>query len=653
MWNRLLGIALALLMAAGVTTTAAADAPRPDGRTYAVLVGVADYPSSPLPRTDVDARRIGEALQRHLPADRLEMALLLNGEATRANVTRALNDVAQRATERDEVIFFFSGHGSTEPDEPNGDEGDQLDETIELVDGSLRDDELARLLEGVKSRMAIVALDSCFSGGFLFDVANAPGRMAMFSSDEDLTSAVPSQEAGGWLSLYLAEALEGRADGAADGVAGQAQDGQLTALEIEMYVEERFGAQQRISASDPADRTVGYQRIDIKRTGVAPDSVFMNLGGPVVGGTERRMVFENRGLTLPGTRDFAALPRVDLPLTPGHTYVVETFELAGSTDTVLELRRQQGAAPSASDPVIAQNDDSGSGLASAVRWTADAPGAYYAVVHPYGPQTGGTFGLRLVELVESDSVTTHRDVLAEQTDLTLPGTMDLSALPTLELDVEAGATYVVETYDLAGRTDTVLELRRATGAAPSANDPIVAQNDDAGGTLASRLQWTASDSGRYHVVVRPYHESTGGTFSLRATAVRREHGAQPPTTRPPTTRPPTTQPSALVEHTAVTLPMSDDFSAMPTFPVTLDAGRSYTLETYDLVGSTDTVLELRRMQGAAPSPSDPVVAQNDDAGMTLASRIDHTATDSGAYYVLVRPYMAQTGGTFSLRVTAR
>jgi len=653
MWNKLLGIALALFVFAGLTTTAAADAPRPDGRTYAVLVGVADYPSSPLPRTDVDAQRIGQALQRHLPEDRLRMQLLLNAEATRANVTRALAEVAQQSTERDEVIFFFSGHGSTEPDETDGDEGDRLDETIELYDGSLRDDELARMLEDVKSRLAIVALDSCFSGGFLFDVANEPGRMAMFSSDEDLTSAVPSQEAGGWLSLYLAEALEGRADGAADGVAGQAQDGQLTALEIEMYVEDRFAAQQRISASDPGDRTVGYQRVDIKRTGVAPDSVFMNLGGPVVGGTERRVVFENRAITLPGTQDFGALPRVDLPLEAGHTYVVETFELAGSTDTVLELRRQQGAAPSERDPVLAQNDDAGDGLASAVRWTADAPGTYYAVVHPYAPETGGTFGLRLVQLVESSSVTTHRDVIAEQTNVQLPGTMDVSALPTLELDVEAGNTYVFETFDLAGSTDTVLELRRAQGAGPSASDPVVAQNDDAGGTLASRLQWTASDSGRYYVVVRPYHQSTGGSFSLRATEVRREHGARPPTAQPPTARPSTTTPGALLERPAVSLPMSEDFAAMPTFPVTFDAGRHYTIETYDLVGSTDTVLELRRMQGAAPSPSDPVVAQNDDAGMTLASRIDHTATDSGAYYVLVRPYMAETGGTFGLRVTAR
>ena len=57
---------------AALVPAAHADAPNPNGRTYAVLVGIADYPSSPLPRTDVDARRIGEALAAQLPAERLK-----------------------------------------------------------------------------------------------------------------------------------------------------------------------------------------------------------------------------------------------------------------------------------------------------------------------------------------------------------------------------------------------------------------------------------------------------------------------------------------------------------------------------------------------------------------------------------------------------
>ena len=55
-----IALAAALILFGG--TPAHADSPHPNGRTYAVLVGIADYPSSPLPRTDVDAERIGRAL---------------------------------------------------------------------------------------------------------------------------------------------------------------------------------------------------------------------------------------------------------------------------------------------------------------------------------------------------------------------------------------------------------------------------------------------------------------------------------------------------------------------------------------------------------------------------------------------------------------
>lgn len=485
-----------------VSAESRADEPYVGGRTYAVLVGVADYPRSPLPRTDVDAERIARALETQVSADRLELHLLLNRDATHANVTRALREVVASATERDELIFFFSGHGGTEPDEPGGDEGDGVDETLVLYDRSLRDDELASILRPLRTRFAILALDSCFSGGFLFDVANHRGRMSMFSSNEDLTSAVPSQEAGGWLSLYLAEALEGRADGFADGVAGQAEDGQLTALEIETYVRERFQRQQRVAASDPSSRTVGYQVIQIQRVGVAPDSVFMTFGGPVSGGFQRRVVLEREGVALPAT--------VPLAFEVGRTYVVETFGLSGRTDTVLELRR--------GEEVVAENDDDGQSLASRVRFTVEQPGSYSALVRPYSPETGGTFGLRVVELVEVDrpiDVPSPRPIpapsgsaLLERTGVSLPGAGDA----TFEVELTAGRSYTIETFDLAGSTDTVLELRQG--------GRVLAENDDDGRSLASRIQHTATQSGRYTIRVRPYDADSGGTFSLRVLEAR-------------------------------------------------------------------------------------------------------------------------------------
>ena len=143
--------------------------------------------------------------------------------------------------------------------------------------------------------------------------------------------------------------------------------------------------QQRISASDPAGRDVGYQLIDIKRTGVSPDMVFVNLTGDVQGGVSRNVVLERTGVTLPGQGAFEQMPIVPLTLEAGHTYVVETFGLEGATDTVLELRRGNGA-PNERDATVAENDDAGGSLASRVRITASEGGSYYARVRPYSPQ---------------------------------------------------------------------------------------------------------------------------------------------------------------------------------------------------------------------------------------------------------------------------
>jgi cytochrome P450 len=62
--------------------------------------------------------------------------------------------------------------------------------------------------------VSLLALDACFSGGFARDVVSRPGVMGLFSSEEDLTSAVADKfEAGGYLSHFLRAGLAGEGDG--------------------------------------------------------------------------------------------------------------------------------------------------------------------------------------------------------------------------------------------------------------------------------------------------------------------------------------------------------------------------------------------------------------------------------------------------------
>ena len=124
---------------------------------------------------------------------------------------------------------------------------DGLDETIELFDGALRDNELNDLLNGIDSDLILVVLDSCFSGGFSKDVISVPGRIGFFSSEEDVTSLVATKfAAGGYLSLFLADAL-------GDGGADEDDDREITSRELRSYLHGRYRSPEQKSGDDFID----------------------------------------------------------------------------------------------------------------------------------------------------------------------------------------------------------------------------------------------------------------------------------------------------------------------------------------------------------------------------------------------------------------
>ena len=95
-------------------------------------------------------------------------------------------------------LFFYSGHGAYVEGRR---ELDGRDETLYVSDGHITDDQVSVWFDSVNARLGVIALDSCFSGGFARDVISAPGRMGIFSSEEDVTSNVAERfQAGGYLS---------------------------------------------------------------------------------------------------------------------------------------------------------------------------------------------------------------------------------------------------------------------------------------------------------------------------------------------------------------------------------------------------------------------------------------------------------------------
>lgn len=245
------------------------------GQIYGIFAGIADYPGTDddLSLTDQDALRARDALIQGAGMNPANAVTLIDSDATKQNFRDAINVIASTIDEQDTLVLFYSGHGDRieRPNGPDSVDPDGIDETMEFYDGALIDDELAKLLENVNAGTVLLVMDSCYSGGFSKDIVSQPGRMGLFSSEEDVTSQVASKFiAGGYLSVFFEEALTGE-------FADRDANGELTAIEISQYLHERFQDDVKELGETDYTRNSGpeaaYQRLVVDRGGVSADNV--------------------------------------------------------------------------------------------------------------------------------------------------------------------------------------------------------------------------------------------------------------------------------------------------------------------------------------------------------------------------------------------
>lgn len=234
------------------------------GRLYGIFAGISDYPGSQndLPECANDAVKMSQTLTQAGLLDDAHQILLTDGEATPDGIRQAFARFAGVMRPSDVFIFFYSGHGGRNPGSHDAREIDGTDETIFLFNGEIVDDEMGTMFDSLHAGTSILSLDSCFSGGFAKDVITRPGRIGMFSSEEDVTSGVAAQfQAGGYLSYFLRSALAGEAD-------GDPHDRVLTVGELTHFVYRQFG--QHVT-----DVRMGaaYQQLVVDRGAVSPETV--------------------------------------------------------------------------------------------------------------------------------------------------------------------------------------------------------------------------------------------------------------------------------------------------------------------------------------------------------------------------------------------
>jgi murein DD-endopeptidase MepM/ murein hydrolase activator NlpD len=74
----------------------------------------------------------------------------------------------------------------------------------------------------------------------------------------------------------------------------------------------------------------------------------------------------------------------------------------------------------------------------------------------------------------------------------------------LKFTAQAGKAYTIQTSNLSSNADTYLYFYGTDGTT------LLASNDDYGGTLASRIDWTAPTAGTFYVMVKHWNPNVGG-----------------------------------------------------------------------------------------------------------------------------------------------
>jgi metacaspase-1 len=212
----------------------------------ALLIGIGEAYPDPLTLSSV-VRADAEGLAAVLKDPALcgypesQIILLLDEQATRANIIRGLKDLAAAAQPDETVFFFFSGHGTHRESGPE--EGNYLVPVdwkgSDPLGSGIRSDELSTLLGEIRSDRVVVVLDACHSDGavqlkaiedvlkgFTFGLgvkgldrlASGIGRTVISSCREDEQSMTFIATGHSLFTNFLLEGLRGKAQDRGDGL---------------------------------------------------------------------------------------------------------------------------------------------------------------------------------------------------------------------------------------------------------------------------------------------------------------------------------------------------------------------------------------------------------------------------------------------------
>jgi len=181
--------------------------------------------------------------------------LLIDADATKANIEDALEGFLSKAGPNDMVLLYWSGHGYPEPANPKKVYFACHDTRLDRPHSGYRMDKVRSSLEEKRARHTVVFADTCHAGKiitrgvggvshYVQDLGtnqNVPEGMALLvAAAADRQAIEGSAWSNGAFTHILLEALRGKADGY---LGAGAQDGRVTLGELRAYMQSRMPAE--------------------------------------------------------------------------------------------------------------------------------------------------------------------------------------------------------------------------------------------------------------------------------------------------------------------------------------------------------------------------------------------------------------------------
>lgn len=210
-------------------------------KTYVLLAGVSNYGDEEinLYNTTKDVKQLKKVFDNQ----QATTAIVTSKYANHANIAKKLNAISRLAKTDDEIVFFFSGHGT-----PGG---------FVTSDRTLFNyQELVDIFSKTKASRVVCLIDACMSGSVKSISANNFGRANsqpqitfMTSSDGTETSAESSLVGHGFFTKALLKGLRGMCD--------KNTDKQITLIELFNYVYSDVTARTKGSEKEQHPQLIG------------------------------------------------------------------------------------------------------------------------------------------------------------------------------------------------------------------------------------------------------------------------------------------------------------------------------------------------------------------------------------------------------------